>query len=116
MATEHPRTSAFERGETGTGETRYAITGNLEYSNREQFRQRILDELARGDRAFVVDFAHCPYIDSAGLGCLVSLSKKIRAAGGSLVLENLNDDLTVLFELTKMDVMFQIRTTPAAKS
>ena len=50
-------------------------------------------------------------IDSSGLGVLVSLSKKIREQGGELRLANLNDDLKTLFELTKLDTLFQIADT-----
>jgi anti-sigma B factor antagonist len=39
------------------------------------------------------------------------LSKKIREAGGHLRLSNLNDDLKTLFELTKLDTLFQIADT-----
>jgi anti-sigma B factor antagonist len=38
----------------------------------------------------------------------VSLSKKIREHGGELRLANLNEDLRTLFELTKLDTLFQI--------
>jgi anti-sigma B factor antagonist len=41
----------------------------------------------------------------------VSLSKKIREQGGELRLANLNDDLKTLFELTKLDTLFQIADT-----
>ena len=39
---------------------------------------------------------------------LVSLSKKIREQGGTLRLANLNGDLRTLFELTKLDTLFEI--------
>ncbi|NNM32915.1 MAG: STAS domain-containing protein, partial [Gemmatimonadetes bacterium] len=42
------------------------------------------------------------------LGVLVSLSKKIREQGGELRLASLNEDLRTLFELTKLDTLFQI--------
>jgi anti-sigma B factor antagonist len=38
----------------------------------------------------------------------VSLSKKIREQGGELRLANLNEDLRTLFELTKLDTLFNI--------
>jgi anti-sigma B factor antagonist len=36
------------------------------------------------------------------------LSKKIREQAGELRLADLNDDLKTLFELTKLDTLFQI--------
>jgi anti-sigma B factor antagonist len=42
----------------------------------------------------------------------VSLSKRIREAGGELRLSGLNEDLRSLFELTKLDTLFAIADTP----
>lgn len=39
---------------------------------------------------------------------MVSLAKRMRELGGDLRLANLNDDLRTLFELTKLDTLFQI--------
>ena len=47
------------------------------------------------------------------VGVLVSLSKKIRESGGALRLAGLNEDLRTLFELTKLDTLFQIADTRA---
>src|SRR3712207_7092342 len=70
--------------------------------------QKVLDELERGEKKFLIDFTNTGYIDSSGLGVLVSLSKKIREQGGELRLANLNEDLRTLFELTKLDTLFSI--------
>jgi anti-sigma B factor antagonist len=43
---------------------------------------------------------------------LVSISKRVREAGGELRLSGLNDDLRSLFELTKLDTLFAITETP----
>ncbi len=84
------------------------VGGQLIVGNRQELKQRVLDELERGERRFLIDFAQTGYIDSSGLGVLVSLSKKIREQGGELRLANLNEDLKTLFELTKLDTLFQI--------
>ena len=42
---------------------------------------------------------------------MVSVSKKIREAGGELRLSGLNEDLRMLFELTKLDTLFSIAET-----
>src|SRR4029079_17538770 len=68
----------------------------------------VLPEIDRGARHFIIDFADTGYIDSAGLGALVSLSKRIRESDGTLRLTNLNEDLRTLFELTKLDTLFTL--------
>lgn len=84
------------------------IEGQLIAGNRQQLRDAITTELDRGAKAFVIDFAETGYIDSAGLGVLVSLSKRVREAQATLRLTNLNDDLRTLFELTKLDTLFDL--------
>jgi anti-sigma B factor antagonist len=87
------------------------VEGQLIVGNRQELKQQVLDRLQGGDRKFVVDFASTGYIDSSGLGVLVSLSKKIREQGGELRLSSLNEDLRTLFELTKLDTLFRIADT-----
>ena len=84
------------------------VEGQLIVGNRQELKQKVLEELDGGARNFAIDFDKTGYIDSSGLGVLVSLSKKIREQGGELRLASLNEDLRTLFELTKLDTLFQI--------
>ncbi|MGQ0813691.1 MAG: STAS domain-containing protein [Gemmatimonadota bacterium] len=84
------------------------VEGQLIVGNRQELKQKVLEELENGSRKFLIDFTNTGYIDSSGLGVLVSLSKKIREQGGELRLANLNEDLRTLFELTKLDTLFHI--------
>lgn len=84
------------------------VEGQLIVGNRQELKQKVLEELESGERKFVIDFSETGYIDSSGLGVLVSLSKKIREQGGELRLAGLNEDLRTLFELTKLDTLFKI--------
>jgi anti-sigma B factor antagonist len=87
------------------------VEGQLIVGNRQELKQRVLEQLEGGDRKFIIDFVNTGYIDSSGLGVLVSLSKKIREQGGELRLSSLNEDLRTLFELTKLDTLFRIADT-----
>lgn len=84
------------------------VVGQLIVGNRQELKRMILAEVEAGTRRFVVDFAMTGYIDSSGLGILVSLSKEIREVGGHLRLASLSEDLRTLFELTKLDTLFDI--------
>src|SRR5690349_23734587 len=74
------------------------VEGQLIVGNRQELKQKVLDELEKGEKKFLIDFSQTGYIDSSGLGVLVSLSKKIREQGGELRLANLNDDLQTLLD------------------
>ncbi|NIR44176.1 MAG: STAS domain-containing protein [Gemmatimonadetes bacterium] len=84
------------------------VTGQLIVGNRQELKDDVLKLLEDGHRKFLIDFKDTAYIDSSGLGVLVSLSKKIREKGGEMRLSNLNEDLRTLFELTKLDTLFLI--------
>ena len=99
--------------EKSDGITVVDVEGQLIVGNRQELKQKVLEELEDGERKFVIDFANTGYIDSSGLGVLVSLSKKIREQGGELRLAALNEDLRTLFELTKLDTLFKIVDTRA---
>ncbi len=87
------------------------VDGQLVVSNRQEFKQLVLDEVEQGARLVIVDFSKSAYIDSSGLGALVSLGKRIREAGGELRLAALNEDLRTLFELTRLDALFPLYAT-----
>ena len=90
------------------------VDGQLIVGNRQELKQKVLTQLEQGERKFLVDFTNTGYIDSSGLGVLVSLSKKIQEQEGELRLASLNDDLRTLFELTKLDTLFHIADTREA--
>ena len=87
--------------------------GQLIVGNRHELKELIQGALAAGDRRFVLDFSHTGYIDSSGLGALVTAARQGRERGGELRLAGLNDDLRSLFELTKLDSLFSIADSPA---
>lgn len=90
-----------------------AVQGQLVVTNRQEFKQAILDAVEQGSTTAVIDFTDASYIDSSGLGALVSLSRRLRDAGGDLRLVGLSDELRTLFELTRLDALFPLFATRA---
>jgi anti-sigma B factor antagonist len=84
------------------------IVGELAADDRPELRRAVLGELADGAHTVRFDFAAAGYIDGAGLGLLVSLSRLAREHTADVTLANLNDDLRMLFTLTKLDTLFVI--------
>jgi anti-sigma B factor antagonist len=84
------------------------FVGELVADDRPELRRAVLGELADGARTVRFDFARAGYIDGAGLGLLVSLSRLAREHTAEVTLANLNDDLRMLFTLTKLDTLFVI--------
>lgn len=103
----------FTASQAANNTTMVTVEGQLIVANRQELKQLVQDALERGARRFVFDFTRTAYVDSSGLGALVSISKRVREAGGDLRLAGLNEDLRSLFELTKLDTLFAISDTPA---
>jgi anti-sigma B factor antagonist len=102
----------FSLNKGGNGVTVVQVDGQLIVGNRHELKDLIQSAVDRGDRRLLIDFSRTGYIDSSGLGALVSISRRVREAGGELRLAGLNDDLRSLFELTKLDTLFAIAETP----
>ena len=106
------RTMGFSQTKDASGVAVVQVEGQLIVGNRQELKELVQAALDRGERRLLIDFSRTGYIDSSGLGALVSISKKIREAGGELRLSGLNEDLRSLFELTKLDTLFAIAETP----
>ena len=103
---------SFSQTKDASGVAVVQVDGQLIVGNRQELKDLVQQALEQGERRLLIDFSRTGYIDSSGLGALVSLSKKIREAGGELRLSGLNEDLRSLFELTKLDTLFAIAETP----
>ncbi|HKU59563.1 MAG TPA: STAS domain-containing protein [Gemmatimonadales bacterium] len=102
----------FSQSRDGSGVTVVKVEGQLIVGNRQELKDLVFAALDQGERRILIDFSQTGYIDSSGLGALVSISKRVREAGGELRLSGLNEDLRSLFELTKLDTLFAIAETP----
>ena len=103
---------SFSQTKDASGVAVLQVEGQLIVGNRLELKELVQVALDKGERRLLIDFSRTGYIDSSGLGALVSISKKIREAGGELRLSGLNEDLRSLFELTKLDTLFAIAETP----
>lgn len=74
-----------------------------------EFRQKIYDLISKGEKHFVLDFSKCTFIDSTGLGVLVSTYKKCIELDGTLKLCSIdNPQVLKIFRLTRLDKVFEI--------
>lgn len=80
----------------------------LSVPTRKQFKEEVLAGLGDGPPSVVIDFSGCGYVDSAGLGALVRLSKSAKDRGARLRVRGLSPDLRNLFRLTRMDSFLEI--------
>ena len=71
-------------------------------------RDLIRENLARGRKKIVLNLAGIIYIDSTGLGELVSGYRLVKSEGGEIKLLNLNKKVTDLLQITRLYTVFDI--------
>ena len=76
-------------------------------------RERIQKLLQAGDRKFLLNLADVDYIDSSGLGELVSSFTAVRNNGGLLKLLNLTKRVQDLLQITKLLTVFEVFNSEA---
>src|SRR5207253_3183637 len=59
-------------------------------------------------RRLVVDLSEVTYIDSAGLAALIEAMQKVEGYGGRFVLAGLQETVRSIFEISRLDQVFQI--------
>lgn len=76
------------------------------------FKDAVLKVIASGENALVLDLESVQFMDSSGLGAIVSVLKSL-GNRGTLAVCNLKGAVLSLFKLTRMDKVFAIEPTRA---
>jgi anti-sigma B factor antagonist len=71
-----------------------------------QVKERIKDLLADGQRRILLNLGEVNYIDSAGLGALISAYTTVKREGGHLKLVNATKRIRDLLAITKLITVF----------
>jgi len=77
-------------------------------------RDAIHDSLAKGSKRIVLNLADISYIDSSGIGELVSAYTSVKNAGGELKLLNLTRKVHDLLQITKLYTVFDVKDDEAS--
>jgi anti-sigma B factor antagonist len=71
----------------------------------EEFRKRILGELPEGSARLAIDLSRVDFMDSSGLGAVVSVLKTVRPQG-EMVLFGVQPGVLEILKLTHLDSVF----------
>lgn len=83
----------------------------LDAHNSDHLKQELGRLFEEGKTSVVVDLKEVRFIDSSGLGALVSGFKNASAKQAALKLSNLQSQVKSMFELTRLHRVFDIYTT-----
>ncbi|MCA9030048.1 MAG: STAS domain-containing protein [Planctomycetaceae bacterium] len=62
-----------------------------------------------GRKRIILDFTNVEYLSSAALGKLITMDKKVKAAGGKLRLCSIRPDIYEVFAITRLNKLFDIQ-------
>lgn len=89
--------------------TTILVPTNFSVDEAAEIRQYVYDLIDRGERHFILDFNQCTFIDSTGLGVLVSIYKKCAELSGSVKLISVVEIKVLdIFRLTRLDKVFEL--------
>jgi anti-sigma B factor antagonist len=77
-------------------------------------RDLVRNLISEGNKKILLNLRNVDYIDSSGLGELVSAFTSVRSGGGALKLLNLTKRVQALLQITKLSTVFDITDDEAA--
>ena len=91
------------------GVTVVDISGRIELGEESAaVRDMVCELLKKGHKQILLNLGNVHYIDSTGLGTLVSAFTSVRKQGGELKLLNLTNKVRDLMQITKLYTVFDI--------
>lgn len=84
------------------------LSGEVDVGNCAEFKEKISEQTGEAEGEVVLDFSSLDYIDSAGLGILVGVYKRLAEQGATLKVVNTNSYIKKLFRITKLETLFTV--------
>lgn len=84
------------------------LSGRLDAAGVQEIKSELTAEAEKPKNKMVLDLAEVDFIDSTGLGLIVSAFRKLRESNGDMLVCSLTAQAQTLFELTRMHRIFDI--------
>jgi anti-sigma B factor antagonist len=88
-----------------------ALAGEIDVYTSPRLKQELLDLIDGGCVDIVIDLDALSFIDSSGLGVLVSGLRRAKEHGGTLRLICTNESILKIFRITGLDKVFPLFAT-----
>jgi anti-sigma B factor antagonist len=95
-----------ESRQTDSGVTVLAPSGRLDVGGAPALKEAVSEAMKNGQPRLVIDMEGVTFVDSSGLGSVVSALKQVRTSKGDLRLAAPNQQVRVVLELTTLDRVF----------
>lgn len=88
-----------------------SLTGRLDLTSGAALKQEVKKLFERDITSIHLNLAKVDFINSSGLGVLVSIMKEVRVAKGRLTLSDLASYVQEIFDITQLSHIFEIFET-----
>ncbi len=85
-----------------------SLQGSLEVSLQEQFKADILKQISEDPCSLVINLKEVDFIDSACLGALIAVARRLRERKGDLKLSEMSSEVRSIFQITRLEKVFEI--------
>lgn len=82
--------------------------GSLDANTVSEFKKETVRLLDEGSVKFIIDGSRLDFVDSMGLGSLISLLRKAKQQNGDVMVVNLTNDVKTIFEITRLNKLFRV--------
>jgi anti-sigma B factor antagonist len=79
--------------------------------SHDKFKEEIKEIIESGHTNIVLDFNGVPWINSTGLGILISGYHAVKAAGGALKICNVKERVLSIFYISQLEKIFEVHET-----
>lgn len=80
-----------------------SVAGEVDLATAPRLREALTSLVTEGHLRVVVDLTGTEFLDSTGLGALVTGLKRVRAKGGEMRVVCTNERVAKVFEITSLD-------------
>ncbi len=86
----------------------YRVAGDVDINTSPEIKGSLDKAIKEKRDKIVINLKEVSYVDSSGLATFVEILKNLRIYGGKLKLTNLSPKVKGLFEITRLDKLFDI--------
>ena len=83
--------------------------GDLDIYTSKKFKEEILKSYKTKETDIIIEGSNLDYVDSTGLGALISLLKTLKESEKKIYIYNLKSNIRKIFDITQLDKLFIIR-------
>jgi anti-sigma B factor antagonist len=79
------------------------ITGEMDFYNAFKLKDIVMKMIGRQIKEYVINLENVEYLDSSGIGALLSVHAELKKRGMPFVIANVNGTVKRVIELTKLN-------------